>query len=103
MILQESPNNIYFIIEFRSEQDYSNDSLNLLYGMCPNCIQCKETFLQNFNEDEIIKFERNNNLSFYKDGKKIRWEDIPYNRSVSIIKDEYSAIINSELSSLNKY
>lgn len=77
MILQETPNNIYFKIEFKTPENYNNKVLNLLYGIYPKCISCKKDLLKYFKEEDILKLEDDKLLYFYRNKEQIKWKDIP--------------------------
>ena len=76
MILQESPNNIYFKINFTKSEDYMNEDLTLLNGIYPKCIQQKEDLHKYIDKEKIQTLEDKGFITFYKNNKPIKWKSI---------------------------
>lgn len=72
MIIQESPNNIYFKINFSKQEDYDNEDLLLLNGGYPKCIQKKEDLCKYIDNEKMQIIEDKGFITFYKNNKSIK-------------------------------
>lgn len=72
-------NNIYYTINFYTLDDFENNTLCLLDGTYPKCINVKQDLLKITSASDIQTFESKELITFHKNRERIKWNDIPEN------------------------